>query len=64
MRVAGKVEPIFVDAIEAMPQAIIDIAQGGDVVLCMGAGSIGSVPQKVADMLQISELIAPESRAL
>ena len=64
LRVAGKVEPIFVDAIEAMPQAIIDIAQGGDVVLCMGAGSIGSVPQKVADMLQISELIAPESRAL
>ena len=64
LRVAGKVEPIFVDAIEAMPQAIIDIAQGGDVVLCMGAGSIGSVPQKVADMLQISELLAPESRAL
>ena len=64
LRVAGKVEPIFVDAIEAMPQAIIDIAQGGDVVLCMGAGSIGSVPQKVADMLQISELLAPESRVL
>ena len=64
LRVAGKVEPIFVDAIEALPQAIIDIAQGGDVVLCMGAGSIGSVPQKVADMLQISELLALESRAL
>ena len=64
LRVGGKVEPIFVDAIEAMPQAIIDIAQDGDIVLCMGAGSIGSVPQKVADMLQISELLAPESRAL
>jgi UDP-N-acetylmuramate--alanine ligase len=64
LRVAGKVEPIFVDAIEAMPKAIIDIAQGGDVVLCMGAGSMGSVPQKVADMLQISELLATESRAL
>ena len=64
LRVGGKVEPIFVDAIESMPQAIIDIAQGGDVVLCMGAGSIGSVPQKVADMLQISELLAPERRAL
>ena len=64
LRVAGKVEPVFVDAIEAMPQAIIDIAQRGDVVLCMGAGSIGSVPQTVADMLQIKELTAPESSVL
>ncbi len=64
LRVAGKVEPIFVDAIEAMPQAIIDNAMSGDVVLCMGAGSIGSVPQKVTDALQINELPASESRAL
>ena len=64
LRIAGKVEPVFVDAIDAMPQAIIDNAQGGDVVLCMGAGSIGNVPQKVADMLQISELLALESRPL
>ena len=64
LRVAGKIEPVFVDAIDAMPQSIIDIAQGGDVVLCMGAGSIGSVPQKVSDMLQINELLAQESRAL
>ena len=64
LRVAGKVEPVFVDAIDAMPQSIIDIAQGGDVVLCMGAGSIGSVPQKVSDMLQINELLAHESKAL
>ena len=55
LRVVGKVEPIFVDAIEAMPQAIIDNALAGDVVVCMGAGSIGSVPQKVLDMLQKSE---------
>jgi UDP-N-acetylmuramate--alanine ligase len=55
LRVVGKVEPIFVDAIEAMPQAIVDNALAGDVVVCMGAGSIGSVPQKVLDMLQISE---------
>ena len=64
LRVAGKLEPIFTDAIEAMPQAIIDNAVGGDVVLCMGAGTIGSVPQKVADMLLINELLAHESRAL
>ena len=64
LRMAGKVEPVFVDAIEAMPQVIIDNAQGGDVVLCMGAGSIGSVPQKVLDMLQKNELYTQESRAL
>ena len=60
LRVAGKVEPVFVDEIDAMPQAIIDNANGGDVVLCMGAGSIGSVPQKVVDLLQIKEQLVPE----
>ena len=64
LRIAGKVEPVFVDAIEAMAEAIIDNTLGGDVVLCMGAGSIGNVPQKVVDMLQISELSAHESSAL
>jgi UDP-N-acetylmuramate--alanine ligase len=43
LRVAGKVEPVFVDDISAMPQAILDNARDGDVVLCMGAGSIGAV---------------------
>ncbi|MFT4268843.1 MAG: UDP-N-acetylmuramate--L-alanine ligase [Xenophilus sp.] len=47
LRVAGKVEPMFVDDIGAMPQAVLDNARDGDVVLCMGAGSIGAVPGKV-----------------
>ena len=47
LRVAGKLEPVFVDAIESMPQAILDNARDGDVVMCMGAGSIGQVPAKV-----------------
>jgi UDP-N-acetylmuramate--alanine ligase len=51
LRVAGKVEPVFVDEIDAMPQAIVDNALGGDVVMCMGAGSIGQVPARVAEML-------------
>ncbi|MEP6964862.1 MAG: UDP-N-acetylmuramate--L-alanine ligase [Polaromonas sp.] len=55
VRLAGKVEPFFVDRIEAMPQAILDIAQCGDVVMCMGAGSIGQVPGKVLAMLQAQE---------
>jgi len=50
LRVAGKLEPVFVDAIEAMPQAILDNARDGDVVMCMGAGSIGLVPGKVVTL--------------
>ena len=53
LRIAGKVEPIFVDDILAMPQAAIDNARDGDVLLCMGAGSIGAVPGKIADMLTV-----------
>jgi UDP-N-acetylmuramate--alanine ligase len=50
LRVAGKVEPVFVDEIAAMPQAILDNARAGDVVICMGAGSIGAVPAKVVEI--------------
>ncbi len=50
LRVAGKLEPVFVDDIVAMPQAILDNARAGDVVMCMGAGSIGGVPAKVVEL--------------
>ncbi|MGA9963004.1 MAG: Mur ligase family protein, partial [Azonexus sp.] len=49
LRVAGKVEPVFVEDVAAMPQSILDVARDGDVVLCMGAGSIGAVPGKVVE---------------
>ena len=48
LRVAGKVEPVFVEKIEDMPEAILHAARDGDVVLSMGAGSIGAVPGKLA----------------
>jgi UDP-N-acetylmuramate--alanine ligase len=50
VRVAGKVEPVFVDDIAAMPDAVLDIAHDGDVVMCMGAGSIGGVPAKLVEV--------------
>jgi UDP-N-acetylmuramate--alanine ligase len=43
VRVAGKVEPIFVETPVELPEAIINIARDGDVVIVMGAGSIGQV---------------------
>jgi len=50
LRVAGKIEPLFVDDIADMPQVILDVARADDVVLCMGAGSMGAVPAKVLDL--------------
>ena len=51
LRVGGKLEPVFVDEIAAMPQAIADNVQDGDVVITMGAGSIGAVPGQVVELL-------------
>ena len=48
VRVAGKVEPVFVENIVDMPATIMQIVRDGDVVLIMGAGSIGQVPGKLA----------------
>lgn len=50
VRVAGRVEPVFVEEISAMPRAILDMARDGDVVLAMGAGSIGGVCAKVVEL--------------
>ena len=48
LRVAGKVEPVFVEDISEMPDAIRRVARDGDVVVTMGAGSIGNVPAQLA----------------
>ena len=50
LRVAGKLEPVFVDDINAMPQAVLDNAQDGDVILCMGAGTVGAVAGRVMEL--------------
>ncbi|AWI76962.1 MAG: UDP-N-acetylmuramate--L-alanine ligase [Azoarcus sp.] len=49
LRVAGKVEPVFIEDVADMPQAMLDLAQDGDVVITMGAGSIGAVPGKLCN---------------
>jgi len=48
IRVAGKTEPVFVEKISDMPDAIRKLVRSGDVVLTMGAGSIGGVPAALA----------------
>ncbi len=52
LRLAGKFEPVFVDDIAQMAQTISEQARGGDVVIAMGAGSIGLVPQQLVDLLK------------
>ncbi|KMY86739.1 UDP-N-acetylmuramate-alanine ligase [Candidatus Paraburkholderia calva] len=49
IRVAGKVEPVFVDTVDEVPNAVTTIARNGDVVITMGAGSIGGVCGQLAN---------------
>ncbi len=50
VRLAGKVEPLFVDQVQELPQFIMKMAQAGDIVLTMGAGSISQVPGQLAQI--------------
>jgi len=47
VRVAGKVEPVFVEDVAEMAEAIQSFAQADDVVIVMGAGSISKVPEQL-----------------
>jgi UDP-N-acetylmuramate--alanine ligase len=44
VRVAGKVEPVFVEGPAELPDALRSLVRDGDVVVTMGAGSVGQVP--------------------
>ena len=51
LRVAGQVEPQFVANVADLPALLAQHAQAGDVVLCMGAGTIGALPAKLVALL-------------
>lgn len=53
IRLNCKIEPIFVEEIKDMATAILDQAIDGDVVLCMGAGSISTVPKNIVKLLSL-----------
>ncbi|MEX3948006.1 UDP-N-acetylmuramate--L-alanine ligase [Paraburkholderia sp. EG287B] len=52
IRVAGKVEPVFVETVDEVPEALAAVVRDGDVVITMGAGSIGGVPGRIAQQEQ------------
>ncbi|HEY8084404.1 MAG TPA: cyanophycin synthetase, partial [Methylophilaceae bacterium] len=52
IRVTGKLEPVFVETTGELPQAILQIAKADDVVIVMGAGSIGQVAANTRELAQ------------
>ena len=56
IRVAGKIEPLFVETTDELPQAILDVVQPNDVVIVMGAGSIGQVAAKTKSLSEGAQL--------
>ncbi len=59
VRLAGKVEPMFIDRVQDMPQTIFETATPGDVVLTMGAGSISQVPGLLAHAREPRSALTP-----
>jgi UDP-N-acetylmuramate--alanine ligase len=51
VRSRGRVDPIFVEDVESIPQVMKDLLQAGDVVLTLGAGSIGAVAAELPQLL-------------
>jgi UDP-N-acetylmuramate--alanine ligase len=52
VRLQGKVEPRYVANFSDMPDAIAEQVRDGDIVLTMGAGSVGGLPAKLIALAQ------------
>ncbi len=50
IRVAGKIEPTFVDTADEIAAAVEARVRDGDVVITMGAGSVGGVASRLANV--------------
>lgn len=51
IRSHGRVEPLYVERIDELPRALIQIARDGDVIVTMGAGSIGALAAELPSTL-------------
>jgi UDP-N-acetylmuramate--alanine ligase len=52
VRVQGRVEPVFVEKVVDLPAAVLAAARDGDLVLTMGAGSIGGIAPQLANRVR------------
>ena len=50
LRVSGRIDPVFVDEVDALPAAVLEHARADDVVIVMGAGSIGNVAPRIVEL--------------
>lgn len=55
VRGRGRVDPVFIEEVEALPAVLKDLLQPGDVVLTLGAGSIGAVAARLPAMISNSQ---------
>lgn len=49
IRNRGVVDPVFVDSIDEVPEVLASIIEDGDVVLTLGAGSVGSLANSLPE---------------
>ena len=59
LRVVGKVEPVFVEDMQDMPDTILSLVRDGDVVITMGAGSIAGVPARLTQASNQPGIVPP-----
>ncbi len=52
VRAAGRCPVHVVKSLQALPEAVRQIARRGDLVITLGAGSIGTVPDRILEALQ------------
>ena len=51
VRSRGLLEPLFVEKVEELAEALKDVIQDGDVILAMGAGNISAVAHALPEAL-------------
>lgn len=56
VRARGAVDPVFVETVDELPSVLAGILRSGDVLLTMGAGSIGSVAAELR--IRLAEAVA------
>ncbi len=53
IRARGRVNPVFVEDLEELNESILDVVEDGDVLLTLGAGSIGAIAEKLPEALAV-----------
>jgi len=62
IRSHGRVEPLYVEKVDELPAALIRIARDGDVIVTMGAGSIGAMAAELPRALAAAKPAFVERR--